>query len=788
MSTDGKDPMVAGAGVNPFSPTAVATVSEFDTGAVTVSTRATREARRYLDGYLTAAPKGPGASAAPSAGNVIAIIGDYGMGKTHLAGELLRHVRESAGKSVYAMYIVAQPAGFVALYRRFIDELSEADVVDQVREYYTDVVAGSLSGSELTESIAEELRNDRVDPEAVVEHFGLMEAALLQQVRDRLQKVTRNDAFGAALTLLLRPGFRDAVWRWLSGDGPDQILVERGIATAINTEETALEAMGVFALLFGRRGRRFVLVIDEVEKVLAGSPERIDVAVGAFKKLLTVFAGARAFLVLAGLPDFLQVIGPDVQQRIGRVVHMSPLNGEDAQKFIRESQQRFFGVDRLEPFTPQSVDYLVQLADGTARKVIRLCYHAYRRAAEEDTLVTEAMVREVARTHTNVLSTDDIRAKVARSLGKEGWEHSTNHLLGSSALTWVDEWVYSGDRGSGSGIIVTDSVLDNDDVDKLNQRARAIQGAAPGTQTVLIVNGYIDHDAMAQLDDAFGVQPLVYDPRSFDDDLLDAIRAMMGRAGAGGEGDNTIEAVRARVERVNRQQSDTYRFIEQLAVHIDAMRSSSERRFDLVQRELVAIAEVLYGSHLAGGKGSGDDARLPTRMPADVSQLFSDALNSLADIGQVEVVLRQAFAVSPERSSRGLTTSMEVRAALRSQRAAGSLGVAVLLQKLVEAFRQSVAEWYQSYDRDSQGRLLPADEERLRILCRTYDTIYEYLPLFQLSGLAEFTALPTGAEESEVAQASRLARGDDVRDILDGLGVRVQRTMLDAVTSSTGNG
>jgi Cdc6-like AAA superfamily ATPase len=785
MSISSDDPALSTA--NPFTPTAVASVAELDTDTVTVVTLAIRQARSYLDAYLAATPESLDTPAVPGAGNVIAIVGDYGTGKTHLVVELLRHARRSAGTNAHVVYVDGQPAGFVALYRRFVDELREADVLDQVREYYADVVAESLHDSELTERIAERLRDRDVDPQLVVERLGLMEAALLQEVRLRLQQVSRNDAFGTALTLLLRPGFRDAVWRWLSGDAPDQILVERGITTAIDTAETALEAMGVFALLYGHRHHRFILVIDELEKVLSGSRQRMDVAVAAFKKLLTVFADARAFLVLAGLPDFLQVIGPDVQQRIGRVVHMSPLDGEEAQKLIRESQRRLFGVDRLEPFTPESVDYLVQLADGTARKIIRLCYHAYRRAVEEGSPVTEAMVREVARTHTNVLSTDDIRAKVARSLGKEGWEHSTNHLLGSPVLTWVDEWVYSGDRGSGSGIIVTDSVLDNDAVDELNRRARAIQGAVPGTQTLLIVNGYIDDDSMAQLHDAFGVQPLVYDPRSFDEDLPGMIRAMMGRTGAGGEGDNTIEAVRDRVERINRQQSATYRFIEQLAVHLDAMRSSSERRLDSVQRELVAITEVLYGSHLTAGKGRGDDVRRPTRMPADVSQLFSDAFDSLADIGQVDVMLRQAFAVSPDRSSRGLTTSMEARAALRSQHAAGSLGVAVLLQKLVEAFRQSVDEWYRSYDRDSRGRLLPADEEQLRGLCRTYDAIYEYLPLFQLSGLTEFTALPTGAE-SEVAQASRLARGGDVRETLDGLGARVQRTMLDAVTSSTGNG
>jgi Cdc6-like AAA superfamily ATPase len=754
-------------------------VTQGEGDTVTILTPAIREAFSYLDAYLAAPPGAPGSAPARAAGNVIAIVGDYGTGKTHLAVELLRRASANADKNAHVMYVDAQPASFVELYRRFFDELVQDDVLGQVREYYDDVVIDSLRDSELTRRIAERLSEDRdVDARSVVGRLGLAETGLLQQVQQRLQQVTRNDAFGTALTLLLRPGFEEAVWRWLGGDRPDRILVERGIDTTIDTEEAALEAMGVFALLYGYRDHRFVLVIDELEKVLSGSSRPVDAAIAGFKKLLTVFAGARAFLVLSGLPDFLQVLGPDVQQRIGRVVHMSALTAGDTREFIIESQ-RLSGPGRLEPFTPESVEYLVQLAEGVARKIIRLCYHSYRRAVEEGRPVTVDLVREVARTHTNVLGADDIRARVRTILGRDGWEHSTNHLLGPSPLTRVDEWVYVGDRGSGCAILVTDSVLGGGDAEELSRRALAIQGAMPGIQTLLIVNGYIDDEVATQLGDAFNVQPLVYDPRSFDEDLAGLVRTMVGRV-RDGEGDDTVGAVRDRVDRINRQQSSIYRFIEQLAVHLDAMRSSTDRRFDQLQDELVGISGWLSERGTAPA-GHDADSRLPSWLPQEVDRLFGAALDALGVIGQVDLVLRQAFVPGGDRTPGRRATAAE---ALRSADAPASLGVAVLLRKLVEAFRQGVGEWYRGFHSVPRGPR-PAEEESLRVLCRTYDAIFEYLPVFQLGDLSALTTL-RAEPGGDLEESIEIPRSADIRQTLDGLGARVQRTMLEAVRPDGG--
>ena len=63
----------------------------------------------------------------------------------------------------------------------------------------------------------------------------------------------------------------------VQGGRSSQVLVEWGVAQPISSDVLAMDALGVVALLYGRRNRRFVLVIDEMEK-LALNWDRSDSA------------------------------------------------------------------------------------------------------------------------------------------------------------------------------------------------------------------------------------------------------------------------------------------------------------------------------------------------------------------------------------------------------------------------------------------------------------------------------------------------------------------------------
>jgi len=174
--------------VNPYSPTAVARVTEFDDGeSVTIETTAIRQALGAVRDFVAAVPERAAESepAVPPAqhgeGTVLAVVGDYGTGKTHLAIRLMQQVHRDS--SVHSMYIDAAADDFVAVYRRFIAKLSLDEVRDRVKAYYSDIVAASLLGTDLPEHLAQRLRAGDFDPVVAVDRLALMEASLLRELK-----------------------------------------------------------------------------------------------------------------------------------------------------------------------------------------------------------------------------------------------------------------------------------------------------------------------------------------------------------------------------------------------------------------------------------------------------------------------------------------------------------------------------------------------------------------------------------------------------------------------------
>ncbi|MGP4020771.1 AAA family ATPase [Saccharopolyspora sp. 5N708] len=755
--------------VNPFSPTAVARVAEFAPDTVTIPTPAIREAVRLLDGYLDS----------PQHGNVIAIVGDYGTGKTHLAVELLQHANRRVPEVTKTIYLDAPAGTFVALYRRFIEQLELRDVRERVQEYYADIVADALSESAFGMDLAQPLRAGEIDPVEVVSRLGLMESSFLQQVQRKLEDVTHNEAFGTALTLLLRHGFDDVVWEWLTGHEPDQILADRGIASAVDTDAAALEAMGVFALLYGHRNRRFIVVIDELDKVLSAANRPTEDAIEGFKKLLEVFAGARAMLVLAGLPDYLEVLSGNARQRIGRVITASALSAENTIDFIRESRRRAHGEDLLEPFTVDTVNYLVKLTDGIARKIVRLCYQLYRKATEQQRPVTVAMVHEVALNNQfDHASIDDVRNAIRRVLNAQGSTYRRDQLVGLDENSRADYWIPVGRSGSGCALLLTESVLTSEDSQRLARRATAIRNAAGQTEALLVVVGYLPTEFAAELGAAFGAEPLVYDHWTFNETLASALAARI-RGLESVAADDPLEAVQERLGRMSRQQANTQRFIEQLAIRLEDTRNSSDRQLAVLQRELAGISDTLY----AAAPRDDDGARVakPLRLPAEVARLFDDAVSALDSLSQVVVVLRAAFVSTDEDPARGVDVRDEIRDWLRSQKVFPAVGVAVLLSRLVVAFRDGIADWYRSAaPPTTQGQLYIVDRERLSTLCRTYDVLYEYLPLIGLEVLGDLATSSTGTDDLYDQTVRSSARLANIRETLDGLGSRIHNAMLES--------
>lgn len=81
---------------NPYPPSAVAQLAAFGSSQFTIVTPPIRQAIAALDEYLNHRERADPSDPAPP-GQVLAIVGDYGSGKTHLAAYLLRYAEERTG-------------------------------------------------------------------------------------------------------------------------------------------------------------------------------------------------------------------------------------------------------------------------------------------------------------------------------------------------------------------------------------------------------------------------------------------------------------------------------------------------------------------------------------------------------------------------------------------------------------------------------------------------------------------------------------------------------------------
>ncbi|CCH32506.1 hypothetical protein ABZ816_23785 [Actinosynnema sp. NPDC047251] len=752
---------------NPFSAMAVARIATFDhdlgAAEVTVQTDGSRRAVAELTSYLDAPPPGAGGVAD---GAVLLILGEHGAGKSHLARHLVRLAASRLEDRTRSLYLEATAETVTRIYGRVLGHLGVAAVRARVSDFYADIVAEQLQDNGLAGHAVELLRRREIAPHEVVRQLRLMESELLRRVHRELSGVTENEDFGLALALLLRPGFEAAVWSWLNGEDPAPVLVDRGIREPISDELDVLEALGVVALLFGDRQRRFVLVIDEFDKIF---PSAQDHALGlAFQKLLEVFSSAGACLVLCGQPDFLFSVDPAVADRITTPVRLAGLSAPQVRDLVESAQAAEFGSRRLEPFSVETVEFVTMVTGGNARKVIRMCRALFQSAHESPgRRVTDEMVREVTREQLGPLSTTEIVMVIHRLLERHGWTYQPDHYLSPGDDARVDFWLTFQDRAGGCAVIVTDSVLSEADANAAVRRITAVTGAAPGAEVVLVVNGVVAAGPAHDLRALLGREPLVHHSRGFAEDLPTAVRAAAGKLPRTPGGDEA-GVLRQRMDQINRQQSSLYGFVEQLAEHIDGLRTSSDRRLVEIQHQLVG---------LAGGSAPAEHA--PTApLPVAVARLFEDGLAALDEITQTELMMRQAFAVDDDSAA-------VLQAVQRRQTSSGyleAMGIVAVLGQALVAFQRAVLKWHESDDvRRSTGELPQRALDTLHEICRTYDAVVEYLPLHKLEPLVHLT--PWTAPGGAVADLSRPARRARVREHLEGISAQVRHTAVRVASS-----
>jgi hypothetical protein len=772
---------------NPFPPVAVARISDLRPSIPTIRTKAVEDIDRLVDDYLAASPGTVGAGAPsgehpPAAGKVIVIQGNYGVGKTHLAGEVLDRIAQSryGHASTRVIYHVAPGGSFLTFYTDLMRKAITLDeILGRVLEVYADVVAGAVRDLPFAGELARHLERGDADPQLVIERFGLKEGSLREELRQELSAVTGDGTFARALMLLLQPRLRDATWRWITGDTPEQVLVEQGLTERIQTDATALEALGVVALLYGRRNYRFVLVIDEMEKVVLTWDRSRDASIQAFKMLLEVFHSAGALLVSCGLHDMFEILPRD-SGRVDAFISPSRLTYEDVRWYIEETQERAFRERTLQPFTEESVQYLLHLSGGIARDVVRFCYHAYERASATGQEITSATIKKVARDFSPGGTSDMVRDEIAAILEEQAWPLVQNRVLGTTANSIADFWVESSARTGGCAVLLSEEVLDERQAERLDQQRAAIQAAVPGSAVVLVISGYLAAEFRRSLAASFGGESVVvYDPRQFGDEFLGAVNAALSQVSPESAGHPLpdadapeFSALRAETERIGRQQTSTLRLVRELASQVRAVQAASDERLEGIQRVLEARP----------GQPAADPAAVAAEsLPPELEDLFAVAQRSLAAYGDVRKLMTDTFNSAARQPSPSARMSVTFR--LRGSEVFPPIGVAAFLADLLTSFRETISSWLGALATGRDRKMSDLERDRLREICRTYDALYGSTPLFQLDPLPDLTSPP--GERGDPSFSGRASRREALEDAFDGLGDRVYKAVIGLADTAT---
>jgi hypothetical protein len=784
---------------NPFNPAGVAYLTRDEPDWETVATKAVDDALALLKRYLFI-PADEGADGNPSTGDagetgssfrrgdVLAIVGDYGMGKTHLCIDLVQAARDDRRHVV--VYLVARAPTFRSLYLDLVAKFTRAEVTDLVRRYYALATIDLLGETRSTAGLAAEVASGRVDAQRLVQLLSLPEAGIVKatkqlmakRVTDQLSRVTAQRDFSTVLSLLLRPGIEASAWQWLTGGEPDELLRERGVTSAIDDDVTALEAIGVLALLHNHPGRRFVLVIDELQQVLNAAKRPATETEQAFKSLLSICVSAGAFLVLSGVSGFLDAFSPDVRARISNTVHLRFWNEAHVGELITGSVRPVTGRAGSDPFTPEAMAQVADSSGGVPRVVSRLCYKAFVRSLDVGTPVTRDMVQEIATSVLGTSTIDTVRHHLDRVLSSASgsWQHRRDVRLGTGQGTRVDHVVYLA-GGRRCGILVVDGEPGKGQPEARRAQVAALREDIPDLDLLLVVHGRAAPAESERFRLLARADPLPYHPATFAADLLARIRELDRQGGSqpgvlGAEDSGTAEttgtAGTAELALLGRQQADAQRELDRIVELLEDFRLEtqdelkglrlrlSRTRADLEADRTAAADPLPTGVDAVGEERSGRLAPLPPglRIP------FDDALQALAGLCEFDKVLHDALARAMQEPDGRAALSPDLYRTLRSQETNQALSAGVQLRALVTEFRDAVRAWLTDP---------PADRERaLRALCRAFDSIYPAISVNHLEGAWHF------------AGRNVPARVEQVREVLDGLGALVERLALDAVPGS----
>ncbi|MEU2747116.1 hypothetical protein ABZ613_12635 [Streptomyces collinus] len=696
-------------------------------------------------------------------GRVLALVGEFGLGKSHLAAQVTDVLREST--PLPALWVIGQPSvDMRSVFQHRVmsphdDIEAMADFMQAITDYYADVTAELLEQDDTgrlgaaREEFLRGLRDRRLDPQKIARAFDLDEELIHSHLRRHLRGVTDHRAFATALALLPNQVYQEDIFNWLSGEAPAPPLQQRGVTQPIQGIQGVFEAFAVFSLVYGQSDRPYALVLDEVDKIVDWTAQDRALFLNAFEMLVNRYVNQGGLLVFCVRPDLWSSLPASLHERV------LPLWLDSWERPATEEliKQHLLGSGRVPPdkscapFSDPAVTQIVTLSDGVPRQILRICEGAWDHAAlsRSPKIDTEAVHEAIRTTHEKRPMGEAARLLERVLAGDQWWHNVPPRDLadlpgppGSGEPRWIEvtrtAWIV---------LLPVRSLLTRSgvgDIAGFLGHARDVAGSA-GIEMLVVVNGHACRQMRRQVADATGTMPLVLDDPRFDTALRSGVQSLAERLRA--SRDSTV--------------------LEKLSNRLDVLQGQQQTLLERVD----SIDHSLDNPRILSPAPTADS--LAERLPEPVRAHFreaQEALDRLLEEGEGPrlslVPVARSAAGRPPRPRRLLVDDTALR----------SMGAVVLARRLLEAFRDAIVGWWEA---EAPGgdteRLAGRDGGELFAICRGFEISLESLPRLDRGGADPLSGPPGAATDP----------GERAQDRLAHLADRVLRELGEAFSGGT---
>lgn len=420
--------------INPFPVTAVANFYNSTQNSLIVETTAIKKTKKIVSEWIKTNKDGV----------TIAIQGEYGTGKTQLAIELRKYIRSFNEEKYHFICLDSPSISFFEMYKnRFLIELTKRQVLERLEEYYLEIVVSDLIDDALYGNLVQS-KQKLLKSNELIEKLGLPKSKYDRIFESNLGSITRNVKFVPALLLLMMPQFEVEVWEWFNGGEPSEALKERGVNFSINSDMLALESIGVFAFLFAQQEHKFVLFIDEMEKIISNTEQTKTESFEALKKLFETVKVTKSMLILCGLQDYYEALPKDAQQRISYEVKTKSVSLMEIKKYISNANQNLNNITDCFPFSERTIENILDISNGNIRTIIRLLYHSCNWYIENEVEIDEKALCDILKNAYGTFDTSNVSMNLAQIIISKGWLFEENRVLMCEEKTvTIDFWLPS---------------------------------------------------------------------------------------------------------------------------------------------------------------------------------------------------------------------------------------------------------------------------------------------------------------------------------------------------------